>query len=104
MTNHVGISEDQLANRSECTMTKRIFSRAAKFADLLLSATYDHLSGNKSRRIALHRLAQEIADDIRRKRWARKHDKAHQLLSRPPKLHQQMLLRRAMYYRYLQLF
>ena len=38
MTNQVGISEDQLANRSECTMTIRLFSRAAKRADQIVAA------------------------------------------------------------------
>lgn len=50
MTNHVGISEDQLANRSEYTMTKRIFSRAAKRADQIVAAIADRLNGNAARR------------------------------------------------------
>jgi len=36
MNSQVGISEDQLANRSECTMTIRLFSRAAKRADQIV--------------------------------------------------------------------
>ncbi|WP_279473924.1 hypothetical protein [Aeromonas caviae] len=50
MTNQLGISEDQLANRSECTMTKRIFSRAAKSADQIIAAIADRLNGNAARR------------------------------------------------------
>ena len=54
MTNHVGISEDQLANRSECTTTKRIFSRAAKRVQTRLqSAIADRLNGNAARRRAI---------------------------------------------------
>ena len=50
MNSQVGISEDQLANRSECTMTKRIFSRAAKRADQIVAAIADRLNGNAARR------------------------------------------------------
>ncbi len=50
MNSQVGISEDQLANRSEYTMTKRIFSRAAHRADQILFAIADRLNGNAARR------------------------------------------------------
>ena len=53
MNSQVGISEDQLANRSECTMTKRIFSRAAKRADQIVAAIADRLNGNAARRRAI---------------------------------------------------
>ena len=50
MNSQVGISEDQLANRSECTMTIRLFSRAAKRADQIVAAIADRLNGNATRR------------------------------------------------------
>ena len=50
MNSQVGISEDQLANRSECTMTIRLFSRAAKRADQIVAAIADRLNGNAARR------------------------------------------------------
>ncbi|MGL6255229.1 hypothetical protein ACSZMM_10480 [Aeromonas caviae] len=50
MTNQLGISEDQLANRSECSMTRRLFSRAAKRADQIVAAIADRLNGNAARR------------------------------------------------------
>ena len=53
MNSQVGISEDQLANRSEYTMTKRIFSRAAKRADQIVAAIADRLNGNAARRRAI---------------------------------------------------
>ncbi|MEH8118721.1 hypothetical protein Q7I37_14300 [Aeromonas allosaccharophila] len=53
MTNQLGISEDQLANRSECTMTIRLFSRAAKRADQIVAAIADRLNGNAARRRAI---------------------------------------------------
>ena len=53
MNSQVGISEDQLANRSECTMTIRLFSRAAKRADQIVAAIADRLNGNAARRRAI---------------------------------------------------
>lgn len=50
MTNHVGISEDQLANNGDCIMTIRLFSRAAKRADQIVAAIADRLNGNAARR------------------------------------------------------
>ena len=50
MNSQVGISEDQLANRSECIMTIRLFSRAAKRADQIVAAIADRLNGNAARR------------------------------------------------------
>ena len=53
MTNHVGISEDQLANNGDCIMTRRLFSRAAKRADQIVAAIADRLNGNAARRRAI---------------------------------------------------
>ncbi|MCE9935508.1 hypothetical protein [Aeromonas salmonicida] len=53
MNSQVGISEDQLANRSECIMTIRLFSRAAKRADQIVTAIADRLNGNAARRRAI---------------------------------------------------
>ena len=53
MNSQVGISEDHLANRSDYTMTKRIFSRAAKRADQIVAAIADRLNGNAARRRAI---------------------------------------------------
>ena len=50
MTNQVGISEDQLANNGDCSMTRRLFSRAAKRADQIVAAIADRLNGNAARR------------------------------------------------------
>ena len=50
MTNHVGISEDQLANRRKDNMMKVTISRAAKRADQIVAAIADRLNGNAARR------------------------------------------------------
>ena len=50
MTNHLGISEDQLANNGDCIMTRRLCSRAAKSADQIVAAIADRLNGNADRR------------------------------------------------------
>lgn len=50
MTNQLGISEDQLANNGDCSMTRRLFSRAAKRADQIVAAIADRLNGNAARR------------------------------------------------------
>jgi len=53
MTNHVGISEDQLANRRKDNMMKVTISRAAKRADQIVAAIADRLNGNAARRRAI---------------------------------------------------
>ncbi|WP_328222352.1 hypothetical protein [Aeromonas caviae] len=53
MTNQLGISEDQLANNGDCSMTRRLFSRAAKRADQIVAAIADRLNGNAARRRAI---------------------------------------------------
>ena len=53
MTNQVGISEDQLANRRKDNMMKVTISRAAKRADQILAAIADRLNGNAARRRAI---------------------------------------------------
>lgn len=53
MTNQLGISEDQLANNGDCIMTRRLFSRAAKRADQIVTAIADRLNGNAARRRAI---------------------------------------------------
>ena len=50
MTNQVGISEDQLANRRKDNMMKVTISRAAKRADQIVAAIADRLNGNAARR------------------------------------------------------
>ncbi len=50
MTNQVGISEDQLANRRKDNMMKVTISRAAKRADQIVAAIADRLNGNATRR------------------------------------------------------
>ncbi|MCZ0750084.1 hypothetical protein [Aeromonas enteropelogenes] len=80
-------------------MSKCIFSRAAKLADYLLWHINDHLSGNKSRRDALHLRASEIANEVRRRRWVHNHAKASQRLGQVPYGHRLMLNLRARYFR-----
>lgn len=53
MTNQVGISEDQLANRRKDNMMKVTISRAAKRADQIVAAIADRLNGNAARRRAI---------------------------------------------------
>lgn len=53
MTNQLGISEDQLANRRKDNMMKVTISRAAKRADQIVAAIADRLNGNASRRRAI---------------------------------------------------
>lgn len=50
MTNQLGISEDQLANRRKDNMMKVTISRAAKRADQIVAAIADRLNGNAARR------------------------------------------------------
>lgn len=50
MTNQLGISEDQLANRRKDNMMKVTISRAAKSADQIVAAIADRLNGNAARR------------------------------------------------------
>ena len=50
MTNQLGISEDQLANRRKDNMMKVTISRAAKRADQIIAAIADRLNGNAARR------------------------------------------------------
>ncbi|EOI3363033.1 hypothetical protein [Aeromonas hydrophila] len=50
MTNQLGISEDQLANRRKDNMMKVTISRAAKRADQIVAAIADRLNGNATRR------------------------------------------------------
>ena len=50
MTNQLGISEDQLANRRKDNMMKVTISRAAKSADQIVTAIADRLNGNAARR------------------------------------------------------
>lgn len=80
-------------------MTEHIFSRTAKLADHLLWLINDHLSGDKNRRDALHRRAGEIANEVRRRRWARNHAKANQRLGQVPYGHRLMLNLQARYFR-----
>lgn len=53
MTNQLGISEDQLANRRKDNMMKVTISRAAKRADQIVAAIADRLNGNAARRRAI---------------------------------------------------
>jgi hypothetical protein len=53
MTNQLGISEDQLANRRKDNMMKVTISRAAKSADQIVAAIADRLNGNAARRRAI---------------------------------------------------
>lgn len=53
MTNQLGISEDQLANRRKDNMMKVTISRAAKRADKIVAAIADRLNGNAARRRAI---------------------------------------------------
>ncbi len=53
MTNQLGISEDQLANRRKDNMMKVTISRAAKRADQIVAAIADRLNGNAARRLAI---------------------------------------------------
>ena len=50
MTNQLGISEDQLANRRKDNLMKVTISRAAKRADQIIAAIADRLNGNAARR------------------------------------------------------
>ncbi|HDN9784861.1 TPA: hypothetical protein P2N00_000499 [Aeromonas salmonicida] len=72
-------------------MTQNIFSRAANRADKVIASIADRLSGNHSRRVALHRRASAIADDIRRQKLAEKRVIANQRLGRIPQGHRLML-------------
>lgn len=53
MTNQLGISEGQLANRRKDNMMKVTISRAAKRADQIVAAIADRLNGNAARRRAI---------------------------------------------------
>lgn len=80
-------------------MTKSIFSRAANRADKVIASIADRLNGNHSRRVALHRRASAIADDIRRQKLEEKRARANSLLGSSPSGHRAMLHWRAEFHR-----
>lgn len=75
-------------------------AKLAMSADRVIQRVADQFNGNAARRQALHRRAGEIANEIRRQRWARNHAKANQRLGLVPQGHRMMLNMTAQYYRY----
>ncbi|SIR37704.1 hypothetical protein SAMN05880558_112136 [Aeromonas sp. RU39B] len=80
-------------------MTLRFINRAANQLDKLIAAIHDWVSGNKARRVALHRRVSAIADDIRRQKMDEKRAIANRRLGRIPQGHRLMLTLRALHYR-----
>lgn len=81
-------------------MTLRLINRAANQLDKLIAAIHDTVSGNKARRVALHRWAGRIADEIRAQRIEEKRARANALLGRVPSKHRLMLELRADYHKH----
>lgn len=65
-------------------MTLRLVNRAANRLDSTIARITDHFNGNASRRLALHRQATQLADEVRRRRWVIKHARTRDVVGHYP--------------------
>lgn len=69
----------------------KMLAKIAMGADRLIKDFADQLNGNADRRHEMRMRAIELGDQLRRQRWAVKHDKSNRALGKAPKGHRLML-------------